>query len=174
IRTMLARLLFKRDEVFKPVSVLSGGEKVKVALVKLFLGDHNILLLDEPTNYLDLFTHEELQAVLAAYPGTIVFATHDRRLMNRLADHVLVIEEEGQASFFEGNYEQYLSSKENPNPSGGSDELELMMLENELAEVIGRLAFIQKEDDKQTLENRYQDLLGKIRKMKEAAPGRHI
>ncbi|HET7616047.1 MAG TPA: ABC-F type ribosomal protection protein, partial [Bacillales bacterium] len=82
IRTILARLLFKRDDVFKPIGVLSGGEKVKAALAKLFLADYNVLLLDEPTNYLDLFTHEQLEEVLAAYPGTILFATHDRRLMN--------------------------------------------------------------------------------------------
>lgn len=167
IRTMLARLLFKRDDVFKPVGVLSGGEKVKISLVKVFLGDYNILLLDEPTNYLDLFTHEELQAVLEAYPGTILFATHDRRLMNRIADHVLVFEGEGKAAFFEGNYEQYLKSKENPKPSGTSYQLELMKCENELAEVIGRLSYAEKAEEKQSLEIRYEDLLNQIRKLKE-------
>lgn len=166
IRTMLARLLFKQEDVFKPVAVLSGGEKVKVALIKIFLGDFNILLLDEPTNYLDIFTHEELETVLEAYPGTILFATHDRRLMNQLADHVLVIEEQ-QAVFFEGNYTQYVRSKENPEPAAGSDELTLMKLENELAEVIGRLSMQQKEDSKQELENRYQSLLKEMRRIKQ-------
>lgn len=163
IRTMLARMLFKREEVFKPVSILSGGEKVKVALVKIFLGDHNILLLDEPTNYLDLITYEELENVLEVYPGTVLFASHDRRLINGLADHVIVFEDEGNAGISEGNYEQYLNRRVNPKPSGDRDELELMKWENELAEVIGRLSFAEKEDEKQELENRYQALLKKIR-----------
>ncbi|HET7577779.1 MAG TPA: ABC-F type ribosomal protection protein [Bacillales bacterium] len=167
IRTVLARLLFKRDDVFKPVGVLSGGERVKVSLVKIFLGDFNILLLDEPTNYLDVFIHEELEAVLEAYPGTILFATHDRRLMNQLADHVLAIEED-QAVFFEGNYAQYLKSKENPKPAGDSKELTLMKLENEIAEVVGRLSIPQKEDSKQELEKRYQGLLNQLREVKNS------
>ncbi|HEX7065674.1 MAG TPA: ABC-F type ribosomal protection protein [Bacillales bacterium] len=166
IRTILAHLLFKRDDVFKPVGILSGGEKVKVALAKIFLGDYNILLLDEPTNYLDIFTHEELEEVLQAYPGTIVFATHDRRLMNQLADHVLAIEE-NQAVFFEGNYDQYMKSKEEPEPSADSNEQTIMKLENELAEVIGRLSMPQKEDFKQELEERYRELLKELKRIKQ-------
>jgi macrolide transport system ATP-binding/permease protein len=164
VRTVLARLLFKREDVFKPVGVLSGGERVKVSLAKVFLGDYNILLLDEPTNYLDLFTQEELEGVLTAYPGTIVFATHDRHLMNRLADHVLVIEDEN-AVFFGGNYEQYVKNK--GQSSTDTDELTILKLENELAEVIGRLSMLQKEDPKQELENRYQWLLKELRRIKQ-------
>lgn len=163
IRTVLARLLFKREDVFKPVGALSGGERVKVSLAKVFLGDYNILLLDEPTNYLDIFTQEELEGVLTAYPGTIVFATHDRHLMNRLTDHVLVIEDEN-AVFFEGNYEQYVKSREQS--STNTDEQTILKLENELAEVIGRLSMLQTEDSKQELENRYQWLLKELRRIK--------
>ncbi|MEQ7737571.1 ATP-binding cassette domain-containing protein, partial [Escherichia coli] len=75
---VLSRLLFKREDVYKKVEMLSGGERVKTALAKVFLGNYNVLLLDEPTNYLDLHTKEALQEVLKAYPGTILFVTHDR------------------------------------------------------------------------------------------------
>ncbi|MFS1514498.1 ribosomal protection-like ABC-F family protein [Chengkuizengella sp. SCS-71B] len=104
VRTILARMLFKRDEVHKKISVLSGGEKVKVALAKCFVSDTNLLLLDEPTNYLDIKTQESLEKVLKEYPGTVVFATHDRRLINQLATHVLMIENE-KGFFIEGNYD---------------------------------------------------------------------
>ena len=92
IRTVLARLLFKREEVNKPVYLLSGGERVKTALAKVFLGDYNLLLLDEPTNYLDLQTKEALQIVLQAYPGTILFVSHDCYFVKALATHVLQID----------------------------------------------------------------------------------
>lgn len=68
VRTILARLLFRREDVHKPVHVLSGGERMKVALAKVFLGNYNMLLLDEPTNYLDLATQEELETMLQEYP----------------------------------------------------------------------------------------------------------
>ncbi|SEM68214.1 macrolide transport system ATP-binding/permease protein [Lihuaxuella thermophila] len=111
IRTVLARLLFPREAVYKPVRVLSGGEKVKVALAKVFLSDANLLLLDEPTNFLDIFTREELEKVLRAYPGTILFASHDRWFIRKLADHLLILNE-GTATYFTGNYDEYLESQQ--------------------------------------------------------------
>lgn len=170
IRTVLARLLLKREEVFKLVSVLSGGEKVKVALAKVFLGDYNILLLDEPTNYLDIFTHEELENVLKAYPGTILFATHDRSLMNNLANHVLVFSDGGPESFA-GNYEQYLKSKEEANKRDKTDAdlaEELLRVDHELTEVIARISMPGKGDSVEELEARYQFLLGEKRRLKAA------
>jgi macrolide transport system ATP-binding/permease protein len=165
IRTVLARLLFKSEDVFKRVSVLSGGEKVKVALAKVFLGNFNILLLDEPTNFLDIFTHEELENVLKAYPGTILFATHDRSLMNSLADYVLVFNN-GKIEFFDGNYEQYQKNKEKPSDTTTQHlGQELLKIENELTEVIGRLSMPAKGDSIEQLEERYQFLLREKRRL---------
>ncbi|MCD9021853.1 ribosomal protection-like ABC-F family protein [Cohnella silvisoli] len=89
LRNLLARLGFRKDSVFRLIRQLSGGEKVKAALAQLFFGQYNLLLLDEPTNYLDALTREQLETVLAAYPGTLLFATHDMRLVKRVASHTL-------------------------------------------------------------------------------------
>lgn len=111
IRTVLARMLMKRDDVFKPAAVLSGGEKVKAVLAKLFMADHNVLLLDEPTNYLDIFAREKLAQVLKEYPGTILFCSHDRHFLNELATHLLVIEN-GRWTFEYGGYADYRERKQ--------------------------------------------------------------
>ncbi|MDN4526891.1 ribosomal protection-like ABC-F family protein [Fictibacillus fluitans] len=166
IRTVLARMLFKREDVHKKVSVLSGGQRVKTALAKIFLGDFNLLLLDEPTNYLDIFTREALGDVLSGYPGTILFATHDRQLMNKVADHLLVFKE-GNCLFFEGNYadyEQQCVNKDNKNSMAGQEEL--LALEVERANLIGRLSMPGKGDQKEVLEQRYQELLKNIQQIK--------
>jgi macrolide transport system ATP-binding/permease protein len=84
-RTMLARMLFFWDDLQKPVSVLSGGEKVRLALTMIFLSDANVLLLDEPTNYLDIRSLQALEDVLTAYPGAVLFASHDRRFTETVA-----------------------------------------------------------------------------------------
>lgn len=91
IRTFLGQMLFTGRQVHKPVKVLSGGEKVKVALAKLFLSDFNVILLDEPTNYLDLPTIKVLEQTMIEYPGTILFTSHDKRLVEQVADSILEI-----------------------------------------------------------------------------------
>ncbi|WP_158289707.1 ribosomal protection-like ABC-F family protein [Paenibacillus flagellatus] len=110
VRTVLARLLMKRDDVFKPAGVLSGGERVKAALAKLFMADGNVLLLDEPTNYLDIFAREKLAQVLREYPGTILFCSHDRHVLDEVATHLLVIED-GVWTFEHGGYSEYIERK---------------------------------------------------------------
>ncbi|MDG4657262.1 ABC-F type ribosomal protection protein [Ectobacillus antri] len=159
-RTILARLLFKREDVYKTVSVLSGGERGKVALTKVLLGDYNVLLLDEPTNYLDIQTRENLEEVLRNYPGTILFATHDRSLMNRVSTHTLAIEKGGTVAFVEGNYNAYLASKE---ATHQPDEETKLILERELNEIIGRLSMPTKKDNKEELEARYQAVLKRLK-----------
>lgn len=154
IRTVLARLLFKREEVHKPVYLLSGGERVKTALAKIFLGDYNLLLLDEPTNYLDLPTKEALQEVLNAYPGTILFVTHDRYFVKALATHVLQIEN-GKA--FLRDIEQI--DKKEATAGNEEQEVALLSLELELTEVISRLSIANDPEEKRMLEERYQELL---------------
>lgn len=173
VRTVLARLLFKREDVLKPVGVLSGGEKVKTALAKVFLGGCNIMLLDEPTNYLDIMAREELEQVLAAYPGTILFATHDRMLISRLAGQ-LVLFGGGRVRLFDGTYEEYLRREEaqpdaevreperkGPSAAANSADAEALKLqvELELAEVLGRLSSPRKGDSAEELDARYKELL---------------
>ncbi|MDM5336675.1 ABC-F type ribosomal protection protein [Fictibacillus enclensis] len=167
IRTVLARMLFKREDVHKKVKVLSGGERVKTALAKIFLGDFNLLLLDEPTNYLDIFAREALEHVLSGYPGTILFATHDRQLMNTVADHLLVFKE-GKCLFFKGNYaafEQQHATEIQQEPFVGQEEL--LTLELERADLIGRLSMPGKGAEKEMHEQRYQELLQSIQQIKQ-------
>jgi len=113
IRDYLARFLFTGEEVFKPVSVLSGGERGRLALAKLALSGANLLLLDEPTNHLDIPSQEILQQVLDEYQGTILLVSHDRYLIDALATQIWEIDEgKGILSTFKGDYSQYRAYKE--------------------------------------------------------------
>lgn len=105
-RSRLARFLFFKDSVFKRVSGLSGGEKTRLKLAELMYSDINLLILDEPTNHLDIDTREALEAALEDYEGTIVFISHDRYFINRLADKLYSIEGHALAEYF-GNYDYF-------------------------------------------------------------------
>ena len=108
-RRYLGAYLFSGEEAFKKVSVLSGGERGRLALAKLSLSDANLLLLDEPTNHLDIPSQETLQSVLSAYPGTILLVSHDRYLINALASQIWEINVDGEnLTVHEGNYQSYL------------------------------------------------------------------
>jgi ATP-binding cassette subfamily F protein 3 len=105
VRDYLGKYLFSGEEVFKKVSVLSGGERGRLALAKLALQDTNLLLLDEPTNHLDIPSQEVLEAVLDDYGGTILLVTHDRYLIDALGTQIWEIEpDESQLTVFEGSY----------------------------------------------------------------------
>jgi ATP-binding cassette subfamily F protein 3 len=113
IRSYLARYLFSGDDVFKKVSVLSGGERGRLALAKLALTQANLLLLDEPTNHLDIPSQEILQQVLSEYQGTILLVSHDRYLIDALATQIWEIDEEERSlTVFLGTYSQYQAEKE--------------------------------------------------------------
>ncbi len=107
IRTSLAAFLFKGDEVYKPLSAMSGGERARISLLKLMLGGFNLLLLDEPTNHLDANSREALETTLRAYEGTLVIISHDRYFINKLADRVLALGQDGVTEYL-GNYDNYL------------------------------------------------------------------
>ena len=107
VRGVLGLFLFSGDDVFKPVSALSGGEKARVALTKLMLRRKNFLILDEPTNHLDSDSREALEDALDGFEGTILAVSHDRYFINRFATRVLVLTEDGIASY-DGNYDAYL------------------------------------------------------------------
>jgi ATP-binding cassette subfamily F protein 3 len=112
-RDYLGRYLFSGDDVFKRVSMLSGGERGRLALAKLALQDTNLLLLDEPTNHLDIPSQEVLQAVLDAYQGTILLVTHDRYLVDALATQVWEIDpDESHLTVFRGTYSQMKEERE--------------------------------------------------------------
>ena len=127
IRSTLARLLFKNDDVFKPLSSLSGGERAKVLLTELMLSKANFLLLDEPTNHLDISSCEALQNALAGYEGTLLIVSHDRYLINALADKIFYLTAEG-IQVYEGNYESFLQKfrpfdqKEKPSPAAAEEK----------------------------------------------------
>lgn len=107
VRTALASFLFKGDEVFKPLNKMSGGERARVSLLKLMLKGGNLLLLDEPTNHLDASSREELEKTLLDYSGTLLIVSHDRYFINKLADRVLVISQDGVKEYL-GNYDYYI------------------------------------------------------------------
>ena len=111
VRTALAAFLIRGDDVFKEISTLSGGEKARVQLLKLMLSGANLLLLDEPTNHLDISSREALENALDEYDGTMLIVTHDRYLVNRLADRVLYMESDGLTEYI-GGYDDYLEASE--------------------------------------------------------------
>ncbi len=106
IRKFAARFLFRGDDVFKAIANLSGGELSRVAIARLILSGANVLLLDEPTNHLDIASREALEAALASYAGTLILVSHDRMLIDRLVNK-LVVFEGGSATVHLGNYTEY-------------------------------------------------------------------
>ena len=155
MRNLLARLLFRRDDVYKKVGILSGGERVKLSFAKLFGSACNILLLDEPTNYLDISSIEVLQEMVREYEGTVLFISHDKAFCDLVATRKLTIENgkilgQGDAP----------SKKKAKRP----DDSEKALLELKLAEVISRLS-IPGVPDREKLEAEYQALLAQKRKL---------
>src|SRR5207302_3382792 len=107
VRTVLGCFLFRGDDVFKKVSVLSGGEKSRLALVKLLLDPPNLILMDEPTTHLDIPSIDALAAALDQYEGTLIFISHDVYFIRALANHVVRVSA-GQLAHFSGGYQYYL------------------------------------------------------------------
>ena len=111
LRTLLGCFLFSEDDVFKTIGVLSGGERNRYALARMLLHPSNFLLLDEPTNHLDLRAKDVLLDSLQKFTGTVVFVSHDRYFIDKLATRVFEIGD-GRVEVFPGNYEDYLLRKE--------------------------------------------------------------
>lgn len=110
IRNVLAAFVFEGDDVFKTIRTLSGGEKGRVMLAKIMLSKANLLMLDEPTNHLDMFSKEILEDAINRYEGTIVYISHDRYFINRTAQKVLELTENGINQYL-GNYDYYIEKK---------------------------------------------------------------
>lgn len=134
VRSALASFLFKGDEVFKPLSKMSGGERARVSLLKLMLKGSNFLLLDEPTNHLDASSREELEKTLLDYSGTMLIVSHDRYFINKIADRILLLTNNGVKEYF-GNYDYYL--------------------ERTTAEKLGAVPTENKKDKKEKTQNDY-------------------
>ena len=111
LRSLLGCFLFSGDDVFKPLGVLSGGERNRFALARILVSPSNFLLLDEPTNHLDMRAKDVLLEAIAAFSGTVIFVSHDRYFIDRLATRVLEVEN-GTVFSYEGNYEDYTRKKE--------------------------------------------------------------
>jgi len=113
VRGALGLFLFTGDEVYEQIGKLSGGERGRVALTKLMLKKDNLLLLDEPTNHLDMDSREVLEDALRDFPGTILAISHDRYFINRFADRVMVMEQDGIREYL-GNFDDYLEKRNRP------------------------------------------------------------
>jgi ATP-binding cassette subfamily F protein 3 len=124
-RKYLGSFLFTGDDVFKPISTLSGGERGRVALAKLALSGANLLILDEPTNHLDIPSQEILEAVLADFDGTILLVSHDRYLIHNLATQIWVLDtprssDQSRMAVYEGTYKEYVAWRDKQLSGEGS------------------------------------------------------
>ena len=128
MRSFLGRFLFTGEDVFKPVTALSGGELSRVAIAKLVLSDANLLLLDEPTNHLDIASREALEGALSDFPGAMVIVSHDRALIDRMVEKLIIIQQ-GRAEVHLGNYAHYRwkhqQAEEEAKPQKAEDVLKI-------------------------------------------------
>jgi ATP-binding cassette subfamily F protein 3 len=157
IRTTLGNFLFSGDDVLKIVSTLSGGEKARLALAKLMLEKANLLILDEPTNHLDLDSKEVLENALIDYPGTILFVSHDRYFINRIATKIIELSSEGCMEYL-GDYDYYVEKK--------TEMEELEQLEKLTSKTVVSQELQDKSSYQQDKENKKQERQKK-RKLEE-------
>ena len=165
VRSALAQFLFKGEDVFKNVGKLSGGEKARVSLLKLMLSKANMLMLDEPTNHLDIQSREALENALSEYGGTLIVVSHDRYLINKLADRIVWLDKSGTMNI-DGNYDRYIEMREAKEKtqseeikpvkeSGKNDYKERKERESTLRKLKGALARCEaaiEENEKKTAE----------------------
>lgn len=157
IRTALASFLFSGEDVFKPISVLSGGEKSRVALVKLMLSGSNFLILDEPTNHLDINSREILEGSLQNFDGTILAVSHDRYFIKKLSSRIIEFNPQGVLDF-KGDYEYYLDYRKEKAIEANSIAVD----ENLSVSKLERLESKEQKSRKRKLEKQLTDTEGEI------------
>ena len=136
-RSALGAFLFTQDDVFRQVKLLSGGEKARLALCKIFQRRPNLLILDEPTNHMDIVGKETLENLLKAYEGTVLFVSHDRYFVRRVADKLLELRAEG-AAFYPFGYDQYAEERAKRREEGEDKKAAFRILPDRSGEPVGR------------------------------------
>ena len=175
IRNILGSFLFSGDEVFKKIKVLSGGEKGRLQLCKILKLGPNLLLLDEPTNHMDIVGKESLENILKEYKGTLIFVSHDRYFVNKIADSLLIFEK-NKVTYFNGNYEEYtrkrmeqeekindqINKKETINSRNSGQKENSYFLNKEKSKTKNKISKIEREieqieSEKKQIEEQMQD-----------------
>ncbi len=159
IRKTLGTFQFTKDDVFKQIKVLSGGEKVRLALCKIIKKSPNLLLLDEPTNHLDIIGKENLEDLLISYEGALLFVSHDRYFINKVADSLLIFEKD-KVIYFRGNYSDYLKERKNNAPLKeekiNSEEKTIKTIKQKPKSTTAQIRKLEKEID--ILEKKKKDI----------------
>lgn len=163
VRTILARLMIAGDDVHKKASVLSPGERAKVMFARLLAADINLLILDEPTNHIDLFTMEALESLLLEWKGTLLVATHDRRLAENTAQHLIHLDE-GKVTSFEGTWMEYKEVQDRRH-RGTDPALNDTLIRMRMAALDARIAEKRRGDDPEALEMERQELVAQLRQL---------
>ncbi|MDD4088577.1 MAG: ABC-F type ribosomal protection protein [Tissierellia bacterium] len=162
-RLLLARLLFKGNDIYKKVEVLSGGEQIKVSFAKILLQDINILILDEPTNYLDINSLKVMEDTLKEYDRTLLFVSHDRSLITNVANQIMTIENY-KIKCFNGTFAEF---KEKRSKKQDDDvNMQIILLENRLSNIIGRLSMQLKKEELEALNKEYLEILDKLKELR--------
>lgn len=162
IRTLLGCLLFLEDEALKRISSLSMGEKVRVTLAKLILGGFNLLLMDEPTNFLDIRSREVIEEALKWYKGSIIFVSHDRYFVSKIANTIWEIEN-CKITVYPGDYEYYLFKKSRLKDGDIKDKI--LLLEVQLSRITNELDKA-KDEEKEELNRKFIELTREINQLK--------
>ncbi|MFD3157224.1 ribosomal protection-like ABC-F family protein [Haloimpatiens sp. FM7330] len=166
IRTLLGCMMFRREDVYKKIGNLSLGEMARVSFLKLILQNHNVLILDEPTNFLDISSREVIEEALLDYRGAILFVSHDRYFIKKMADEIWEMSNNGLCKYL-GGYNYYLNKKQKPSKMKKVNiEEQILNLEMTLAQLSFKLLNCKK-NEKETIEKEYFDICEKIKKLKK-------
>lgn len=146
VRTILANLYLTRDHIYKPVAVLSGGERAKTMLAKLLTSGANLLILDEPTNHIDMYTAKALEELLKQWDQTMLIVTHDRKLAQNIADRLLFVKQKSVETF-EGNWKEWEEEKQRKTKPKDSFAFQKTLLGMKMTELEARLRAPHKGDN---------------------------
>lgn len=167
VRTVLANLNIRAEDVEKPVGVLSGGERVKVSLARLLVSDANCLILDEPTNHLDLISMQAFKKTLSLYAGTLLIVSHDRDAVRQIASRILTMNN-GKLSTFEGTLDQLEAAQSAPQKEEADRQIQKEALRMRMAQIDARLLDRRlQEEEKERLEKEYFETAGLLRELEK-------